>query len=69
MNNLEKLKELNPSLYEKIRVKYLVNANNFQTNFENLLLFIHEKEVKSMTTEAELLELLKSYDWINNPEK
>jgi len=57
MNNLEKLKEINPSLYEKIKIKYLTNADGIKNSVDALSFEEFEKQIKSLKTVDDLKSL------------
>jgi len=61
MNNLEKLKELNPNFYEKIKLKYVTNAQNVKILLDNITIDYYKKDIESLSSVEELKNLkLKS---------
>jgi hypothetical protein len=57
MNNLEKLKEINPFLYEKIKIKYLTNAEGVKNSVDSLSFEEFEKQIKDLETIDDLKNL------------
>jgi len=57
MNNLEKLKEINPSLYEKLKIKYLTNAEGIKNSVDSLSFEEFEKQIKELETTDDLKNL------------
>jgi hypothetical protein len=62
MSNLEKLKEINPSLYEKIKIKYLTNADGIKNSVDVLSFEEFEKQIKNLKTIADLKNLEMKID-------
>lgn len=58
MNNLEKLKEINPKLYEQIKLKYVTNAQSVKSRLDSLSLEECEEKLANVTLLEELNTLL-----------
>jgi len=59
MNNLEKLKEINPTLYEKIKLKYITNAQSVKSIFDLFPLDKIEENFSKTTSLKEFNEILE----------
>lgn len=61
MNNLEKIKEMNPELYEKIKLKYITNAQGLKTQLDIFPTDYLEENFSKDTSLEEFNQKLKGY--------
>lgn len=54
MNNLEKLKKINPNFYQKIKLKYLTNTENIKTSLDNINFEHYRDRLSSVSSIKEL---------------
>jgi len=66
MNNLEKLKEINPKLYEQIKLKYVTNAQNIKTQLDSFSLEECEEKLSNVTSQKELKTIFDNYSILTN---
>lgn len=69
MNNLEKIKEINPKLYEQIKLKYITNAQGLKTQLDIFPSESIEKNFSNDTSLEEFIQFLKRYELVNEAQK
>lgn len=69
MNNLEKIKEINPKLYEQIKLKYITNAQGLKTHLDIFPSESIEKNFSNDTSLEEFIQFLKRYELVNEAQK
>jgi len=69
MNNLVKIKEINPKLYEQIKLKYITNAQGLKTQLDIFPSESIEKNFSNDTSLEEFIQFLKRYELVNEAQK
>jgi galactose-1-phosphate uridylyltransferase len=57
MNNLEKLKEVNPAFYQDIKLKYVTNAQNIKSLLDNIDMEYYQEQISAVSSIKELENL------------